>query len=103
MACTLPVVATRVGGNGELVEDELTGILTPPQDAAALAAALVRLLDHPGLRVSMGKCARRFVQRHHDAARSAESYVDLYQRMAAGMSRKDRRLRRARSSTQIIP
>ncbi len=103
MACALPVVATRVGGNGELVEDEMTGILTPPQDAAALAVALVRLLDHPGLRVSMGAVGRRFVERNHDAARSAELYIDLYQRMAVGLSRKDRRQGRARSSAAITP
>ncbi len=46
-ACELPVVATRVGGIPELVEDGVTGLLTPPGDAPALAHALERILTNP--------------------------------------------------------
>jgi glycosyltransferase involved in cell wall biosynthesis len=100
MACALPVVATRVGGNDELVEDGGTGILTPPRDSAALAAALVGLLDDPGRRIQMGERGRRFVEQRHDAVRSAERYVGLYQKLAAGRSRNDLHRRRARSPAQ---
>jgi glycosyltransferase involved in cell wall biosynthesis len=103
MACALPVVATKVGGNAELVEDGKTGILTPHQDPAALATALGRLLDQPGLRLQMGNRGRHFVERHHDAARSAERYVELYQRISSGSSRKDRRPTSARSKAPIVP
>ncbi|MHB8400013.1 MAG: glycosyltransferase [Candidatus Limnocylindrales bacterium] len=48
MALSRPVVASNVGGIPEMVEDGVTGLLVPPRDAAALAAAIVRLLrDHP--------------------------------------------------------
>ena len=44
MAAGLPVIVSRVGGNAELVQDGVTGILVPPQDSAALSAALLKLL-----------------------------------------------------------
>ena len=84
MACGLPVVATRVGGNSELVEEEVTGLLTPPQDPAALSRALISLLDNPGLRLRMGERGRHFVELRHDAAKSAEQYLRLYRKMVDG-------------------
>ena len=48
MACETPVVASAVGGIPEVVDDGRTGLLVPPSDPAALAAALNRLLDDPG-------------------------------------------------------
>lgn len=65
-----PVVASRVGGIPEVVLDGETGILVPPEDAAALADALLKLLGDPGLRVSLGSAARsrallRFTARRH--------------------------------------
>jgi glycosyltransferase involved in cell wall biosynthesis len=48
MALRRPVVASRVGGIPEMVEDGVTGLLVPPHDAGALGSAIVRLLtDHP--------------------------------------------------------
>jgi glycosyltransferase involved in cell wall biosynthesis len=49
MATGLPIVATRVGGTVKLVEHQRTGLLVPPGDPAALAQAIGRLLDDPGL------------------------------------------------------
>ena len=49
MAAGLPVVATRVGGNAELIEDGVTGLLVPAQDSEALSAALLRLVRDPEL------------------------------------------------------
>lgn len=56
MACGLPVVATAVGGNPELV-DSSNGFLVPPGDADALARALARLARDPDLRHEMGRCS----------------------------------------------
>ena len=49
IATRLPVVATSVGGNGALVEDEVTGLLVPPGDPSALAKAITRLIQAPDL------------------------------------------------------
>lgn len=64
-ACGVPVVATRVGGIPEVVEDGVTGVLVPPADGAALAAALQPLLEDPARRARLAAAARgRFLENH---------------------------------------
>jgi glycosyltransferase involved in cell wall biosynthesis len=58
MAMARPVVATRVGGIPEMVEDGVTGRLVPPRDPAALAEALINLLRRPDERKRMGEAGR---------------------------------------------
>jgi len=58
MMAGLPVVATRVGGVSELVEDGVTGFLVPPKDPDALAEALQKLIAAPELRRRMGQAGR---------------------------------------------
>ena len=60
MAVALPVVATRVGGNAEAVEDGVTGILVPAEDPAALSAAITRLLSDPSQARAMGRAGKAF-------------------------------------------
>lgn len=62
MATGLPVVATRVGGVPDLLDDEVEGYLIPPSDHRALAQALTRLLTDADLRQAMGKAALRKAQ-----------------------------------------
>jgi glycosyltransferase involved in cell wall biosynthesis len=62
MAAGLPVVATRVSGNEDLVTDGENGLLVPPGDPSALAAAIRRLVDDPALARRMGARARERVQ-----------------------------------------
>lgn len=59
MALGLPVVASRAGGNVDLVSDGVDGLLVPPREPAAFAAALARLLGDPALRHRLGGAARR--------------------------------------------
>jgi glycosyltransferase involved in cell wall biosynthesis len=54
-----PVVASRIGGIPDVVEDGVSGLLVPPGDAAALAAALRRVIDEPGLARKLGEAGRR--------------------------------------------
>lgn len=66
MAMRLPVVSTDLTGVPEIVDDGLTGLLVPQNDAPALAAALARLLANPDLRARMGQAARAKVAREFD-------------------------------------
>lgn len=77
MSCSLPVVASDISGIPELVEDERTGILTPPGDAHAIAEALQRLKASPGLRERLGRAARAKVLADFDQRRSAERLAQL--------------------------
>ncbi|MBP7146646.1 MAG: glycosyltransferase [Acidobacteria bacterium] len=89
MAAGLPVIATDTGGNPELVRAD-NGVLVPPGDPAALAAALARLTRDPAAVRRMGAASRAIVEREHDAAIVAPLYIDyiadrLQQRRAASL------------------
>jgi glycosyltransferase involved in cell wall biosynthesis len=76
MAWGRPVVATAVGGLRDAVEDEVTGLLVPPRDVAALRTALERLLGDQELRARLGAAARERAP-SFDAA--ADATVELYE------------------------
>lgn len=67
MARGRPVVATATGGIPEWLADGQTGLLTPPGDVRALARALQRLLDDPGLRARMGAAGAEHIRRRFTA------------------------------------
>src|SRR5712691_4797457 len=71
MATGLPVVASRISGIPELVDDGRSGLLVPPGDAEALAAAIRRLHDDPALRERLGAAARERIQAGFDLRRNA--------------------------------
>jgi len=81
LACEVPVVSTRISGIPELVEDGETGLLVPPQDAAALANALARLAANPELGRRMGRAGRAKVLREFDLS---ENTTKLSQLMIGG-------------------
>ncbi len=66
MAAGLPVVATRVGGLPDVVQDGRTGLVIPPRDPEALAAALTRLLDDEALRARMGQAGLARAEEYSD-------------------------------------
>jgi len=78
MAAGLPVVATRMGGIPEAVRDGETGLLVPPRDAAALAAAIASLLDDPARRGAMGRAGRRWVEQMFSIERAIDDTFALY-------------------------
>jgi sugar transferase (PEP-CTERM/EpsH1 system associated) len=78
MATGLPVVATRVGGNGELVADGETGRLVPRDDPAALAAALAGYLDDPALRAAHGAAGLRRVRESFGLEGMVDRYLAVY-------------------------
>ena len=77
-ACGVPAVATAVGGVPELVENNLTGLLTPSDDAQALAAALERLLRDHELVARMGMAARRRVEERFSIRRQVDCLLALW-------------------------
>lgn len=81
MACGRPVVASRVGGLAEIVEHEREGLLVAPEDPAALAAAVIRLLGDPALGRRLGAAARSGVLERFGApavaVRSAAAYAEI--------------------------
>jgi glycosyltransferase involved in cell wall biosynthesis len=80
MAAGLPVVATDVGGVAESAVDGETGLLVPPGDPGALAAALDRLLTDGALRLRLGAAGRERARRHFDLAGFRRAHVELYLR-----------------------
>jgi len=83
-ACGVPVVATRVGGIPELVEHEVTGLLTPPGDPSSLASALEAVLTQPRLRTKMGAAARRRIVERFSIRRQVDQLLDLWSETCCG-------------------
>ncbi len=82
MACGVPVVATRVGAFEDIVTPE-TGALVPPDDIAALTAAIGACLDDPAGTGAAGQAARAHVVRNFRIEAEAGALVALYRRMLA--------------------
>jgi glycosyltransferase involved in cell wall biosynthesis len=83
MASSLPVVCTDVGGNPEVVAAGETGLLVPPQQPAALAAALLALLRDPARARRLGAAGRHRVEVEFDVRRVVASYEALYRALLA--------------------
>ena len=71
MALSLPVIASRAGGNVDLVSHGLDGLLVAPRDASAFAAALATLVDDAALRARLGERARRTARERFSIRRTA--------------------------------
>jgi sugar transferase (PEP-CTERM/EpsH1 system associated) len=78
MACGCAPVATDVGGNPELVDSEVNGLLVPAQDSAALAAALARLVSDARLRQRLAAASLTRVREHFSLDAMVASYGRLY-------------------------
>ena len=86
MASGLPVVATRVGGNVELIEDGVTGRLVPSADSTALGQALIDVLTDPESASRMGKAARAHVEARFSLDRMVSDYDRIYSTLLPGRS-----------------
>jgi sugar transferase (PEP-CTERM/EpsH1 system associated) len=84
MAAGLPVVATRVGGVPEVVDDGVTGLLAAAGDAGALAAHLVALAGQPDQAREMGRRGRDRAWAVFSEERMVDAYARLYREMAGG-------------------
>jgi glycosyltransferase involved in cell wall biosynthesis len=84
MAAGVPVVATRVGGSPEAVEDGVSGFLVPPRDAAALAEGMNALLGDAALARRLGEAARRRIADHFSLESMTRELERLYLRLLRG-------------------
>ena len=82
MACGKPIVATTAGGMPEVVEDGATGLVVPPRDHQAMAAAIVKLLTSPDLRARMGAAGLARVRARFSVERMVQDTLEIYRRVA---------------------
>jgi len=83
MACACPVLATRVGGNAELVEAGVTGELVPAGDVEAMAQALVALASDPARSAQLGQAGRARVEQRFSLHAMVGAYQRLYEQAVA--------------------
>ncbi len=86
MAARRPVVATAIGGTDEAVTHERTGLLVPPRDPEALAAAIHRLRADPDLARRLAEAGRERVEREFSTAVTAPRVMRTYDEVAGGES-----------------
>jgi glycosyltransferase involved in cell wall biosynthesis len=80
MACGLPVIATRIAGNEDLVKNGENGFLVSNENVIELRDALRTLLTDKPLRLKMGECSRAIVENKFSWSHSGEEYLALLQK-----------------------
>ena len=80
MACERAVVASRVSGIPELVEDGVSGLLSNPQDPQDIAKQLQRLIVDKSLRQQLGQAARAKIESEYDLDRNSQKLIEYFQR-----------------------
>jgi starch synthase len=83
MADGVPVIGARVGGIPELVVDGQTGLVVPPEDPPALAAALESLARDPERRRDLGRRGRERAETEFSADRATQRMLALYEELCA--------------------
>lgn len=87
MACGCPAVASNVGGNPELIEHGVRGLLFEPGNVAALAAALARLIEDEAFRKSLAGAGQRFIRENFSRRASADRMAEIYESLLASLRR----------------
>lgn len=83
MAAGLPVVATDIPGNRDVVADGREALLVPVEDAEALSTAIVRVLEEPDLATRLGTAARRLAVERFSLAAMANRYLELFEGLSS--------------------
>ncbi len=81
LAAGLPVVATALGGNLEIIQDGATGLLVPPQDPHALSAALLKLLSNEDLAAKIARSGHDYVKQNFSFERLVADMDQLYAKL----------------------
>jgi glycosyltransferase involved in cell wall biosynthesis len=90
MVAGRPVIAARSGGNPEIVDHGVTGLLVPPRSPADLSRAMLDLIDRPARRRSMGRAARASVIARFGMKACVSAYSRLYAQLTTGRDRENR-------------
>lgn len=83
MAASLPVIATDVGGIGEVIPNQESGLILPPASSSALKVAIQQLASNSSLRASLGAAAKMRVEQRYSAAAMLGALEDIYVQTAA--------------------
>jgi len=84
MACGLAIVATDVGGSGEVLQRHQNGLLVKPRNQAQLTDGLLTVLRNQALAEQLGKEARKIVEARYSLDRVTERYIELYNDLISG-------------------
>ncbi|BCW98674.1 MAG: putative glycosyl transferase [Armatimonadota bacterium] len=99
MAAGLPVIASDAGGPREIITHGVSGLLSPPGDAVALAEAIIELLENPGQARAIAQAGRRHVEQHFSVRSSAEKVERIYREIATNrIHQRESRARRSERS-----
>ncbi len=88
LAVETPVIGTDIEGNPELIRDGETGLLVPPRNPAALAQAILRMIENPGRAKEMARAGRRLVEAQFSTRAKVERTEALYARLLTDRRRK---------------
>jgi glycosyltransferase involved in cell wall biosynthesis len=84
MASRIPVIASRVAGVQELVEDGVSGFTTPPGDVDTLAERIMRLMDNPAMAAQMGQAGRALVEAEFNITSEGAWLAEIFRNGGAG-------------------
>ena len=82
MSSGCPVVVTDVGGNPEIVREEIDGLRVPRGDAVSMAAAIAKLIADPERRVAFGQSARQRIREKFDQSQTIAAFLKVYEELA---------------------
>jgi glycosyltransferase involved in cell wall biosynthesis len=92
MALGVPVVASDISGNREIVKTDVTGLLVPPGEPPRLAEAILTMLNYPSRARSMAENAKRLVQQF-TIQNAAARYAQIYRQAAIDLPHRKRKHR----------
>jgi glycosyltransferase involved in cell wall biosynthesis len=84
MSSGLPVIATRVGGIPEIVDDGVNGFLVQSKNPEAIAERILELNADPGLRRRLGETARERILERYTAEKVVGEYLEIYEKVTRG-------------------
>ena len=80
MASGLPIIATNVGGNSEIIKNKITGLLFKPKDKNEIINTMIEIMENKPLSEKLSKEALKTVNEKYSTKKMVESYIDIYKK-----------------------